>query len=40
MAGVIRDKENPVVFLDLQANKQKVGRLTFELFKDLCPKAA
>ena len=40
MAGVIRDKDNPVVFFDLQTNKQKVGRLTFELFKDLCPKAA
>ena len=40
MAGVIRDKDNPVVFFDPQTNKQKVGRLTFELFKDLCPKAA
>ena len=39
MIGV-RNKHNPVVFLDLQANKQKLGRLTFELFQDLCPKAA
>lgn len=39
MIGV-RNKDNPVVFLDLQANKQKLGRLTFELFQDLCPKAA
>jgi peptidyl-prolyl isomerase H (cyclophilin H) len=40
MAGVLRAKDNPVVFFDLHANKQKVGRATFELFHDLCPKAA
>jgi len=36
----IRNQDNPIVFLDLQANKQKLGRLSFELFKDICPKAA
>lgn len=40
MAGVIRAKDNPVVFFDLHANKQKIGRVTFELFKDICPKAS
>ena len=40
MAGVLRAKENPVVFLDLHANKQNLGRVTLELFADLCPKAA
>ncbi|CAM6006661.1 unnamed protein product [Sphagnum balticum] len=40
MAGVIRSKENPVVFLDLHSNKNKIGRVTFELFADIAPKAA
>lgn len=40
MAGIIRDANNPVVFFDLHSNKQKLGRVTFELFKDICPKAA
>jgi peptidyl-prolyl isomerase H (cyclophilin H) len=40
MAGVLRAKDNPVVFFDLHANKQKIGRVTFELFKDICPKTA
>jgi peptidyl-prolyl isomerase H (cyclophilin H) len=40
MAGVIRSKENPVVFFDLHANKQKIGRVTFELFQDICPRTA
>ena len=31
---------NPVVFVDLHANKQKLGRVTFELYADKCPKAA
>lgn len=31
---------NPVVFIDLHANKQKIGRVTLELFADKCPKAA
>jgi len=29
-----------VVFVDLHANKQKIGRVTLELFADRCPKAA
>jgi peptidyl-prolyl isomerase H (cyclophilin H) len=40
MAGLIRAKENPVVFFDLHANKHKIGRVTFELFADICPKTA
>lgn len=40
MAGILRDKDNPVVFFDIHANKQKAGRVTFELFKDICPKTA
>jgi hypothetical protein len=40
MAGVIRSEDNPVVFFDVHANKQKIGRVTFELFADICPKTA
>jgi peptidyl-prolyl isomerase H (cyclophilin H) len=40
MAGILRAKDNPVVFFEIHSNKQKIGRVTFELFKDICPKAA
>ena len=38
--GNLRAAGNPVVFFDLHANKQKLGRVVFELYRDVCPKAA
>ena len=40
MTEVGSSQPNPVVFLDFASNKQKIGRACFELFTDLCPKAA
>ena len=40
MAGVLRSKDNPVVFFDVYSNKLKIGRITIEIFADIAPKAA
>lgn len=40
MAGIIRDKNNPVVFFDISIAGYKVGRIKMELFKDVVPKTA
>eukprot|EP00048_Salpingoeca_helianthica_P008729 m.125613 g.125613 ORF g.125613 m.125613 type:complete len:201 (-) comp14675_c6_seq1:23-625(-) len=34
------EKENPVVFFDIQIGGQDVGRIKIELFADVCPKTA
>ncbi|EGR28739.1 peptidyl-prolyl cis-trans isomerase, putative [Ichthyophthirius multifiliis] len=40
MAGVLRAKDNPVVFFDITIGGHKAGRIKMELFKDVCPKTA
>lgn len=36
----MRSQHNPIVFLDLHAHKQRLGRLTLELYADLAPTLA
>lgn len=38
MAHTLVDPNNPVVFLDLQFGKERIGRIVIELRKDKCPK--
>ena len=40
MSNKLRNKNNPVVFFDIGLNNNKLGRITFELFKDIVPKTA
>jgi hypothetical protein len=40
MAGVIRDKNNPVVFFDISIGGHAIGRVKMELFADVVPKTA
>ena len=40
MAGIIRDKNNPVVFFDITIDGCKAGRIKMELFADVVPKTA
>ena len=37
---MIRSKNNPVVFMDITAGNNKLGRLKMELFADVVPKTA
>lgn len=34
------DEENPIVFFDISVGGSHVGRITLELFADVCPKTA
>lgn len=34
------DEENPIVFLDVSIGPLEVGRITLELFADVCPRTA
>ncbi|XP_076619620.1 cyclophilin 40 [Colletes latitarsis] len=36
----INNKDNPIVFLDIAVESEKVGRVVIELFKDVVPKTA
>ncbi|XP_017880488.1 peptidyl-prolyl cis-trans isomerase CYP19-3-like isoform X2 [Ceratina calcarata] len=36
----IRCKSNPIVFLDIAIDREKVGRIVIELFKDVVPRTA
>jgi hypothetical protein len=36
----VKNKENPIVFLDIAIGGQPAGRIKFELYKDVVPKTA
>ncbi|XP_070150287.1 peptidyl-prolyl cis-trans isomerase D isoform X1 [Polyergus mexicanus] len=40
MSDLLSDKDNPVVFLDITINDEKVGRIIIELFKNVVPQTA
>jgi peptidylprolyl isomerase len=40
MSAKIRNKKNPVVFFDIGVDRKKLGRITFELYKDVVPRTA
>ncbi|KAL6437779.1 hypothetical protein ACFW04_004261 [Cataglyphis niger] len=40
MSDLLSDKDNPVVYLDVAINDEKVGRIIIELFKNVVPQTA